>query len=480
MNATHVELMQRLEQFQLDSPEASLPFSARLARENNWTPAYTRRVLAEYKRFAFLAVAAEHPVSPSEDVDQAWHLHLTYSGNYWKTFCPLVLGKALHHEPTQGGDRERDKFDDWYGRTLESYEAFFGEAPPRDIWPTAELRRDEKQDFVRVDRSRNFVIPKPRFNLKYLAQATLFALAFLSGGAMLAQDANPLNWRGPDFLVFYVVLFAACFAVALALRRNLRTPATGRSLQLPELNGYEIAFLNGGRILAVNTAIANLIRQRAMMLDAKRRRLFSLEPKPAFTHDLEKLIFAAAASSDGNSVANVRLSARSFIDKIAENLKSTGLVVPDVPARKAMTVPLLVALAAVAFGTIKIFVGLSRNKPVGFLIALCIITGIISLITFLRRPLRSRYGDAVLRQLRSRHIGSRRIGSNSAALSAMEFAAIVGLFGMPALAGTEMANLSRSLQPPGGSSGFSSGCGGGGCGGAGGCGGGCGGCGGGG
>ena len=77
MNTQHNELLQRLEQFQIDSPEASLPFSARLARENNWTPSFTRRVIVEYKRFAFLAVAAGHPVSPSEAVDEAWHLHLT-------------------------------------------------------------------------------------------------------------------------------------------------------------------------------------------------------------------------------------------------------------------------------------------------------------------------------------------------------------------------------------------------------------------
>ena len=313
--------MQRLEQFQLDSPEATLPFSARLARESNWTPAYARRVITEYKRFAFLAVAAEHPVSPSEDVDQAWHLHLTYSGNYWKTFCPLVLGKPLHHQPTQGGEGERAKFDDWYARTLESYCALFGEAPPRDIWPTPESRRREKHDFVRVDRARNFVIPKPHLNPRYLIQTALVAFAILGGGAVLAQNANPLNWRGPDFLVFYLGLFAGCFTVALILRRGLRLPATGSSLRAPELDGYQIAFLNGGRVLAVNAAIANLIRQKAMMLDAKRSRLFSLEPKPAFAHDLEKVIYAAAASSDGNSVANARLSAKSFVEGIAEQLE---------------------------------------------------------------------------------------------------------------------------------------------------------------
>src|SRR6266481_5856255 len=162
MNAQHVELCRRIERFQLDSSEAALPFSARLARENNWPLGYAQRVITEYKRFTFLAVAAGHPVSPSEDVDQAWHLHLTYSQSYWKVFCPEVLGKPLHHQPTQGGETERDKFNDWYARTLESYEAFFGGPTPGDIWPSPEARRKESHNFVRVDLDRSWVIRKPR------------------------------------------------------------------------------------------------------------------------------------------------------------------------------------------------------------------------------------------------------------------------------------------------------------------------------
>src|SRR5262245_3059181 len=125
MKPNHVDLWKKVEQFQLDTAAAELPFSARLARENNWSPIYAQRVIAEYKRFAFLAVAAGHPVSPSEDVDQAWHLHLTYSESYWKQFCPEVLGRPLHHQPTKGGCDEREKFGDWYRRTLASYREFF-------------------------------------------------------------------------------------------------------------------------------------------------------------------------------------------------------------------------------------------------------------------------------------------------------------------------------------------------------------------
>ena len=189
MNANHVELWRRLEQFQLDSPEAALPFSARLARENNWSLTHTQRVIQEYKRFAFLAVAAGHPVSPSEDVDQVWHLHLTYSENYWRVFCPEILGKPFHHHPTKGGRDERAKFGDWYRQTLESYRMFFGEAPPADIWPAPEVRVREKHDFIRVDRSRAWVIPKPRtwFAPGFARTLLLIILPLLCSGAMFAS-----------------------------------------------------------------------------------------------------------------------------------------------------------------------------------------------------------------------------------------------------------------------------------------------------
>src|SRR5687767_14921571 len=91
-------LRARLEAYSLDEPGAPLAFSARLARENGWTAAYADRVIEEYKRFVLLAISAGHPVTPSEQVDQAWHLHLLYTETYWLHFCPQVLGRPLHHQ----------------------------------------------------------------------------------------------------------------------------------------------------------------------------------------------------------------------------------------------------------------------------------------------------------------------------------------------------------------------------------------------
>ena len=240
MNTKHVELWRRLEQFQMDAPGVALPFSARLARENNWTHAYTQRVIREYKRFAFLAVTAGHPVSPPEDVDQVWHLHLNYSENYWKVFCPEILGRPLHHNPTEGGKKECEKFDDWYGRTLESYRDAFSEHPPGDIWPNAEEKASDKHEFVRVDRQRNWVIPKPRLRLKSLAQAGLGLGGVLALGSVAATNANAnvFNWRGPDFLAFFVMLCMASFIVGLVMRWVLRKPIPGEGPGISDLNAY--------------------------------------------------------------------------------------------------------------------------------------------------------------------------------------------------------------------------------------------------
>ena len=120
--------------------DAALSFAARLARENGWTLAAAERVIGEYKRFCYLAVRAGHPVTPSDAVDQAWHLHLTNSRDYWERFCPQVLGTALHHGPTAGGAAEDALYYGQYAATLKSYARLFGEDAPADLWPAARRR----------------------------------------------------------------------------------------------------------------------------------------------------------------------------------------------------------------------------------------------------------------------------------------------------------------------------------------------------
>jgi hypothetical protein len=167
---------------EIGSPDAALTFVARLARENRWDVAFAERVVGEYKRFCFLAVTAGHEVTPSDAVDQAWHLHLTYSRDYWQRFCPEVLGTPLHHGPTAGGTAERDRYFEQYALTLKSYEAAFG-MPPEDIWPAASRRFGRDPRAVRVHPDDVIFVRDPKTILAAVVLAAiLLTAAWLLGG----------------------------------------------------------------------------------------------------------------------------------------------------------------------------------------------------------------------------------------------------------------------------------------------------------
>jgi hypothetical protein len=167
--ATAHPLWQALSAYDVGPANADFTFTARLARENGWTPAHAARVVEEYRRFLFLAITAGHEVTPSDAVDQAWHLHLTYTRDYWERLCPEVLGAALHHGPTKGGPAEGTRYFEQYAQTLRSYEAAFGPAPG-DIWPDAQRR-------LRIDPMARRVHPRDALILPY---RSLFAVGLVA------------------------------------------------------------------------------------------------------------------------------------------------------------------------------------------------------------------------------------------------------------------------------------------------------------
>jgi hypothetical protein len=179
MNQELSRLYQRICDYSPDDGESALTFTRRLARDNGWNMKYAARVVEEYKKFMFLAVAAGHPVTPSEQVDQAWHLHLIYTRSYWDEFCGQVLGTPIHHGPTKGGADEQAAFHDLYERTKSSYRQLLDETPPPDIWPDAEQRFGDDVDCVRVNTRSYWIVPKrlaQHYALGTLAAAILVVI----------------------------------------------------------------------------------------------------------------------------------------------------------------------------------------------------------------------------------------------------------------------------------------------------------------
>ena len=155
-SASSHPLWAKLLEFQFDETGEPSAFTARLARENEWSPRFAERVIFEYKRFLFLAAVAG-PVAPSDSVDQAWHLHLLYTRSYWERLCAEVLKFKLHHDPAQGGAGEKAKLENWYASTLSNYLRFFDAEPPGDIWPRSQPRKKMR----RIDVTNTLMIPLP-------------------------------------------------------------------------------------------------------------------------------------------------------------------------------------------------------------------------------------------------------------------------------------------------------------------------------
>ncbi len=128
-------LWQKISDFQLDdSPEAAIQFSDKLIKETKWTPDFAKRAMAEYKKFLYLCLTMPQGASPSEVVDEVWHLHLTYTVSYWQKLCGEVLQRQLHHYPNKGGASENQRHQDWYADTLIAYVKEFQELPSADCW----------------------------------------------------------------------------------------------------------------------------------------------------------------------------------------------------------------------------------------------------------------------------------------------------------------------------------------------------------
>lgn len=157
-------LWQKLKKLTITPPNYTLTFEARLAREQAWSLDRSLAVVDEYRRFIFLLLTCSHPVTPSVDVDAAWHLHLLYTRSYYEDLCQQIAGFVIHHQPTAGGSAEGSKFREWYQQTINSYREFFGE-PPNDIWPDPDERFANAGAGHWFNPATHILIPRPGHGL---------------------------------------------------------------------------------------------------------------------------------------------------------------------------------------------------------------------------------------------------------------------------------------------------------------------------
>ena len=239
MALTDPILWRRLAGFEVSPPEALFSFTSRLARENCWSLPHAQAVFAEYRRFLYLCMVAGRPMTPSDAVDQAWHLHLTYSRSYWQELCREVLGRPLHHEPTRGGPAERARFVESYQATLAAYAREFGQAPPGDIWPAPAIRCRRAGTVQRIDTRDHLVLGK-----RGLARALSALLILLLPSTLLActlVEVDAAGWHLTTEAIWLLALGAGIPALC-ALQRAFLEP----TCREPRRRGWFGIELGGG------------------------------------------------------------------------------------------------------------------------------------------------------------------------------------------------------------------------------------------
>ena len=189
-------------------------FVDRLAQDNGWARAFADDVYDEYLRFVYLMALGEGIRTPSDAVDQAWHLHLSYSESYWNDLCKRVLHTPLHHGPTRGGKNESAKYRDAYAKTLAAYEREFGHRPVPKIWPPVERRFGQLNRYQRVNTAGSFIVGK--VSLLLGIAGIVAATAAVSSLLTASADEGTLRGALGTLALFIGIPVVGLIALAIA------------------------------------------------------------------------------------------------------------------------------------------------------------------------------------------------------------------------------------------------------------------------
>jgi len=356
------ELWDKIQNFNFDDPNSSYPFSKKLSSENNWSGSFTQKAIAEYRKFIYLCCISPNGASPSETVDKVWHLHLTYTKNYWEDFCGSALQQQIHHHPSKGGPSEKARHNDWYTQTLELYKITFGTPPPPDVWPVLNSTPKKIQEDIYDGRFLKRVI------LMFSVAAFLFATL-----------VNLFHTKGPDFLLYFSLI---CIAGLIATWFTQKNKAQ-RLQQIVFANMpancsvYAITRFVYGPHRSYQTAIVDLLKRGIIETTANGYTIIALPETPANNEENPLLLQLGQRYKNGDTFSYLEgmglVDTASFVHPAFTRLHQLSLKV-DYPK---LIIPGIVVLIALA----RILQGIANDKPVGFLVMMtAVFAGICLLI----------------------------------------------------------------------------------------------------
>jgi uncharacterized protein (TIGR04222 family) len=297
----------------------------------------------------------------------------------------------------------------------------------------------------------------------------------------MADPAPGDTWgiSGPTFLAGYALLAALVGVWWLWTRGQART---ARPVKHPpgDLTRYpqDVAYLNGGASLAIFSALSGMRMHGWVTLSGGAVRAAGQVGSGA--SELERAIHRASTKPVRRVALPAQAPVATALRAVVERLTRAGLLVPDAARTRLRWIAGWMAAVA-ALGLYRMLAGLGNQRPIGYLVLLFLLVLVAATVMFLALPRRTRLGDEMLTELRSRQHDLNPASKPDWTVYGPVAAAMgVGLFGVdalwasdPAMAAELAAHRASAASGStvggvdGGSSGGGSSCGGGGCGGGG-------------
>ena len=243
-----------------------------------------------------------------------------------------------------------------------------------------------------------------------------------------------LDLSGPTFLFVYVVSMIGALFLSAPMRKlchslHRRDDTVGGAGLTP----YELAYLAGGKLRAIQAALASLAHRGILKATSDGQGLEVESALPQRAHPLETGLYREIQAGNSRSSAWAGLSLNALND-IEDRVRTAGYSPSAGEIRCLRWMGSLPLLAVTLMGIVRAVVGVSRDRPIGFLVALLVVSLVILLIKLTSAPTRTERGESYLRGLQRRNAALESTAMRrSTELSQADLMLGVALFGAAAL-----------------------------------------------
>jgi len=276
------------------------------------------------------------------------------------------------------------------------------------------------------------------------------------------MSLGPFDLTGEPFLILYSILLGVTVFLGLIIAHRLRPE--GRAQRVTDVD--QLAYLSGGRARFIDAFVARLLAAGSLHLVG--RKTFDTGLVANGGSIAERNVLASTTPIGWPAIER---TLRTHVEPVERKLILSGLLMTDAERSNLRFWAVLPYLMLLVFGATKWVIGDMRERPVGFLTILLVLTAICAFIRWKSVDNRTVAGRNAVFDAKRESVRLSRAPTDA------EVALAVALFGTIVLAGSAWSDFhllrSASTGGDGGGGGSDSGSDGGGCGG-----GGCGGCGG--